>query len=222
VVLAGNSIGGFTVLSTAAKYPELVKGLVLLNVAGKFADKDEKAPVVSGSDITKELEDADVDDLAPAQQEPEGMMEWLTAPVKQAAQRGMLMFAFYQARLPMRIKSVLQQVYIDKTNVDDYLVNSISQPAYGPNAAEVYYRLVTQVMLGPGATTVDRLLSRLKIPLLLLWGDLDPWMGPSKAARIQELYPKTDRVSLQSGHCPHDESPAEANKALLDWMAKLE
>jgi pimeloyl-ACP methyl ester carboxylesterase len=49
------SIGGFTVLSTAAKYPELVKGLVLLNVAGKFADKDEKAPVVSGSDITKEV-----------------------------------------------------------------------------------------------------------------------------------------------------------------------
>lgn len=42
-------------LSTAAKYPELVKGLVLLNVAGKFADKDEKAPVVSGSDITKEV-----------------------------------------------------------------------------------------------------------------------------------------------------------------------
>jgi pimeloyl-ACP methyl ester carboxylesterase len=46
------SIGGFTVLSTAAKYPELVKGLVLLNVAGNFTDKDKKASVVSGSDIT--------------------------------------------------------------------------------------------------------------------------------------------------------------------------
>lgn len=76
-------------------------------------------------------------------------------------------------------------------------------------------------MLGPGATTIDKLLTRLSMPLLLLWGDLDPWMGPSKAARIQELYPKADRVSLQSGHCPHDESPAETNKALLEWMAKL-
>lgn len=39
-------------------------------------------------------------------------------------------------------RSFVLQVYIDKTNVDDYLVNSISQPAYGPNAAEVYYRWV--------------------------------------------------------------------------------
>jgi hypothetical protein len=67
-------------------------------------------PIPNCNTRCPQLEDADVDDLAPAQQEPEGMMEWLTAPVKQAAQRGMLMFAFYQARLPMRIKSVLQQV----------------------------------------------------------------------------------------------------------------
>lgn len=53
----GCSIGGFTVLSTAAKYPELVKGLVLLNVAGKFADKDEKPLVVAGSEVAKEVRD---------------------------------------------------------------------------------------------------------------------------------------------------------------------
>jgi pimeloyl-ACP methyl ester carboxylesterase len=34
VVLVGNSIGGFISASVAADYPDLVKGLVLVNSAG--------------------------------------------------------------------------------------------------------------------------------------------------------------------------------------------
>ena len=34
------------------------------------------------------------------------------------------------------------QVYIDSTNVDDYLLESITRPAADPNAGEVYYRYV--------------------------------------------------------------------------------
>lgn len=37
------------------------------------------------------------------------------------------------------------QVYIDSTNVDDYLVESISKPATDPNAGEVYYRYKTPI-----------------------------------------------------------------------------
>jgi len=32
------------------------------------------------------------------------------------------------------------QVYINSSNVDDYLVESITRPAQDPNAGEVYYR----------------------------------------------------------------------------------
>jgi hypothetical protein len=77
---------------------------------GSSFQSREMVAIPDGNSRCPQLENADVDDLASAEQQPEGMMEWLTAPVKQAAQRGMLMFAFYQARLPMRIKSVLQQV----------------------------------------------------------------------------------------------------------------
>lgn len=34
------------------------------------------------------------------------------------------------------------QVYINTSNVDDYLVESISKPATDPNAGEVYYRYI--------------------------------------------------------------------------------
>jgi len=42
---------------------------------------------------------------------------------------------------------VFSQVYINSSNVDDYLVESISRPAQDPNAGEVYYRYMTMSML---------------------------------------------------------------------------
>lgn len=35
-----------------------------------------------------------------------------------------------------------KQVYINKSNVDDYLIESITRPAADPNAGEVYYRYI--------------------------------------------------------------------------------
>lgn len=83
------------------------------------------------------------------------------------------------------------------------------------------HRLMTRFMLNQSKYTLDGVLSELSCPLLLLWGDLDPWVGPAKANRIKEFYPKTSLVNLKAGHCPHDEVPELANKALLDWLSGL-
>jgi hypothetical protein len=42
-----------------------------------------------------------------------------------------------------------------------------------------------------------------------------------QADRIQQLYPEAERVGLQSGHCPHDDTPEEANEALLAWLGRV-
>jgi len=39
------------------------------------------------------------------------------------------------------------QVYKNSSNVDDYLVESITRPAQDPNAGEVYYRCMTASVL---------------------------------------------------------------------------
>ena len=77
-------------------------------------------------------------------------------------------------------------------------------------------------MRGP-PVTVDRLLAALPpaFPLLLLWGARDPWIVPSRADKIQALFPSAARVNLESGHCPHDDTPAEASAALADWLHGL-
>lgn len=42
-----------------------------------------------------------------------------------------------------------------------------------------------------------------------------------QAQKIINLYPSAVKVGLNSGHCPHDDTPAEANAALLNWLSGL-
>lgn len=83
----------------------------------------------------------------------------------------------------------------------------------------VLRRLMTRFMTNQTKYTLDSVLSNMSCPLLLVWGDLDPWVGPAKATRIKEFYPNTTLVNLQAGHCPHDEVPELVNRALLDWLS---
>ncbi|CAI0462065.1 unnamed protein product [Linum tenue] len=198
-VLVGNSLGGFTALVSAVGLPEQVVGLVLLNSAGQFGNPNAEANKTEESVLQK----------------------YVSKPVKDIFQRVVLGFLFWQAKQPARVESVLKSVYINKSNVDDYLVESITRPTADPNAGEVYYRLMTRFMLNQSSYTLDSALSNLKCPLLLLWGELDPWVGPAKANRIKEFYPNTTLVNLQAGHCPHDEVPELFNQALIEWLSSL-
>ncbi|PIN15781.1 putative hydrolase/acyltransferase (alpha/beta hydrolase superfamily) [Handroanthus impetiginosus] len=198
-VLVGNSLGGFTALVSAASLQEQVKGVVLLNTAGQFGDAS----------------------TATAESEEKVLQKFVLKPLKEIFQRIVLGFLFWQAKQPARIESVLKSVYINAANVDDYLINSITRPADDPNAGEVYYRLMTRFISNQRKYTLDSVLGQLSCPLLLVWGDLDPWVGPAKALRIKEFYQNTSLVSLQAGHCPHDEVPELVNKALLDWLSTI-
>ena len=42
-MVAGNSLGGYASLATAVQYPETVKGVVLLNAAGRFEEVKAEA-----------------------------------------------------------------------------------------------------------------------------------------------------------------------------------
>ena len=65
-------------------------------------------------------------------------------------------------------------------------------------------------------------LTAAKIPLSLVWGESDPWIRPAAADKIQSLKPDTQRVSIDAGHCPHDEAPEAVNKALSAFMAGID
>lgn len=196
VVLVGNSLGGYNALATAARQPDLVRGVVLLNAAGRFEEgPQEDSPTGAEPSVWSKLVDS----------------------VGTAVKRAVVFASFVFTKQPARIQQVLRQVYVSPANIDDELVRSISLPAQDPNAAEVFYRVITA-----RGEAMNRLLDKLdNMPLFLLWGEKDPWCVPARATQIQRYYPAAQRVDLYSGHCPHDDSPELVNKELLAWVSQL-
>lgn len=88
------SLGGFTTLFAATEAPELVRGVVLLNSAGQFADPDKPASA------------------APAEGGEEGnpLSRFIVRPLKEAFQRVVLGFLFWQSKQPARVEKVLKSV----------------------------------------------------------------------------------------------------------------
>jgi len=193
-VLVGNSLGGFSALAAGVALGEQAAGVVLLNAAGPFSD--EQAPPKGWGAITRQTVGGAL----------------LKSPVLQR-------LLFENLRRPATIRRTLNQVYVDKTNVDEALVEAIRRPSLDPGAFGVF-RTVFDI---PRGQPLDELFAQLACPLLLLWGIRDPWINAvGRRAAFQRHAPAgTTEVVLEAGHCPHDEVPDQVNAALLDWIARL-
>ena len=193
-LLVGNSLGGFSALAAGAALGDQAAGVVLLNAAGPFSD--EQTPPKGWGAITRQT-------IAGA---------LLKSPVLQR-------LLFENLRRPATIRRTLNQVYLDKTNVDEALVEAIRRPSLDPGAFGVF-RTVFDI---PRGQPLDELFAQLTCPLLLLWGIRDPWINAvGRRAAFQRHAPAgTREVVLEAGHCPHDEVPDQVNAALLDWIAGL-
>ncbi len=202
-VLVGNSLGGYAALaagaalssvSDPAEGPSLAAGVVLLNAAGPFSE-DQAEPSGWGAIARRTFGRA-----------------IFASPVVQR-------LLFENLRRPATVRRTLERVYIDRTNVDDALVESILRPSRDPGAFGVF-RTVFDI---PRGEPLDALFSRLCAPLLLLWGLRDPWMNAEgrRASFARHAPPQTREVLLDAGHCPHDEVPERVNAALLEWLLTL-
>jgi pimeloyl-ACP methyl ester carboxylesterase len=171
----------------------LAAGVALLNAAGPFSGEG-KEPQGWGAIARRTIGSA-----------------LLKSPVLQR-------LLFENLRRPATIRRTLNQVYIDKTNVDEALVEAIRLPSLDPGAFGVF-RTVFDI---PSGQPLDELFAALEAPLLLLWGIRDPWINAAgRRAQFQRHAPTATEVVLEAGHCPHDEVPELVNRALLDWMAGL-
>ena len=195
-VIAGNSLGGFAALAAGAALGDHAAGVVLLNAAGPFSDEQSATPEGWGAIARRTIGTA-----------------LLKSPVLQR-------LLFENLRRPATIRRTLNQVYIDKTNVDDWLVESIRRPSLDPGAFGVF-RTVFDI---PRGQPLDELFAGLSSPLLLLWGIRDPWINAAgRRSSFQRHAPEaTTEVVLEAGHCPHDEVPEQVNAALVSWLESLE
>ena len=194
-VLVGNSLGGYAALAAGAALGSGSAGVVLINAAGPF--RQEQAPPVGWGAIARRTVGSAL----------------LRSPVLQR-------LLFENMRRPSTVRRTLNQVYVDRTNVDEELVQAILRPSRDPGAFGVF-RTVFDI---PSGEPLDDLFAALVAPLLLVWGIRDPWIDAAgRRAAFQRHSPAgTTEVVLEAGHCPHDEVPERVNAALLEWLEGLE
>lgn len=190
-VLVGNSLGGYASLCVAAHYPDAVAGVILLNSAGPFSSNQPAAPVNPFRTAVNQT-------LRTILLQP--FPSWLL---------------FQYVRQRSVIRKTLQKVYLDHTAITDDLIEAIRRPADDPGAVTVF----AAVFKAQQGATVDTLLASMTAPLLLLWGEADPWMDCRlRSEQFRRHYDSVQEAFLQAGHCPHDEVPQQVNPLVRDWV----
>lgn len=194
-VFVGNSIGGLLTLMMLTQYPEISKGGVLINCAGGLNHRPEELQFPLSV-----------------------IMGTFTQLV---ATPGLGKFVFNQVRRKSRIRNTLKQVYCDRAAITDELVELLYQPSCDPGAQKVF----ASVLTAPAGPKPKDLLPQVQCPLLVLWGEDDPWTPISGAKIYQDLSESNSQVEFypipQAGHCAHDEKPEAVNQFMINWLSRV-
>ncbi len=192
-VYIGNSIGGLLALMVLADYPETARAGVLLNCAGSLNHRPEDLP-------------------RPLRLVMGTFSRAVGSPIL-----GPLIFS--QVRQRFRIRGALKQVYGNRAAITPELVELPHRPSCDLRAQKVF----ASILSAPPGPRPGELLTRISQPLLVLWGETDPWTPIKGATLYQELAadPQRDltfQAIAETGHCPHDERPGEVNRLILEWL----
>lgn len=192
-VFIGNSIGALLSLMVVTNYPEIAAGGVLINCAGGLNHRPEELNL-------------------PLRLVMGAFTRLVNSPTFGP-------FLFNRIRQKNRIRSTLRQVYCDSDAITEELVELIYQPACDPGAQKVF----ASVLTAPPGPAPSELLPKLQSPLLILWGEEDPWTPISGATIFQKQIHQGKEVKFvgipKAGHCPHDENPESVNSLILDWLS---
>lgn len=195
-VWVGNSIGALLALMLSAAAPDRTAATVLLNCAGGLNHRPEE--------------------LNPVLRVVMGTF------ARVVNTPGIGRFMFDQIRQKHRIRGTLQQVYGNRSAITPELVDLL----HNPSGDEGAYETFASILAAPPGPKPESLLPSVTGPLLVLWGETDPWT-PIRGAEIYRQLAETDpdRVAFlpipQTGHCPHDERPDIVNPAIAQWLAQV-
>jgi pimeloyl-ACP methyl ester carboxylesterase len=188
MIVGGNSIGALLSLMLLAHYPEMTAGGIVLNVAGGLNHRPEE--------FNWPLKT---------------IMGFFTSLVQNPIIGPIL---FNQIRQKHRIRNTLRQVYGNPATITDELVEIIYEPACDRKAQKVF----ASILSAPPGPRLGELLPYIHQPLLVLWGEADPWTPIQGARAFKELENAKVIPIAGAGHCPHDERPDLVNPLMIDWL----
>lgn len=201
VYLVGNSLGGFVALYFAACYPELVKGVTLLNATPfwGFLPSRERSPRLSR------------------------LFPWAGTFPLPSSLRKFIEIIWQKISDPRSVTEILKQVYTDHTTKVDEVYSRIIETTRHPAAAASF----ASIIFAPqGQLSFEEALNRCrmnKTPICLMYGKDDPWVRPVWGLQVKRRVPDAPYYEISpAGHCPHDEVPEVVNFLLRGWIQSLE
>jgi len=204
VVLVGNSIGSLICLAVAASHPEMVCGIVMLNLP-------DSSVLENPEWVSRSLSL-----LNPIAKPALSAVKWLlTLPP-------IFNTVFWLIRQPAVLRVWAKQAYATPTAITDELIEIFSSPAYERGAAKTLRAMVNGKTRSGVSYAAKDVLPRLQIPMLLFWGLKDKMVPPKLARLFLKYNPKLKLIEIEdAGHCPHDEHPERVNREILAWLKMI-
>ncbi|GAV71875.1 Abhydrolase_6 domain-containing protein [Cephalotus follicularis] len=115
------------------------------------------------------------------------------------------------------VRSILCQCYHDTSQVTEELVQKILLPGLQPGAVDVFLEFICYSE-GP---LPEELLPQVKCPVLIAWGDKDPWEPIDLGRAYGNFDNVEDFIVLPNvGHCPQDEAPHLVNPLIESFVMR--
>ena len=191
-VLVGNSIGSVLSLTAAATHPEMARGVVMISLPDT-SNSEESIPAAIRPLVSR-------------------FKTALTSPL-------LLQPLFHLVRQPWIVKRWAGLAYACKEAITDELLEILTAPARDLGSAKAFCAIL-KAMLNPRfSPCVRSILTNLKIPSLLLWGQQDRMIPLELAHRFLGYSSTLQLIEVENaGHCAHDERPERVNQELLSWI----
>lgn len=194
--LIGNSIGSLTALAAAVELgEERVRGVALMNCAGGLVSFRYSELNPFQSFLLQIFNTV--------------LFNRFTGP-----------YLFENFRKQTTVARVLEQVYIDKNAISEDLLEILCEPSMDEGACDVFLAILNA---DAGPAPEELLVMLTWCPMLVLWGENDPWTplneGFHPGARFPDYHPGIDlKVIRNAGHCIHDECPDAVNELLVPFL----
>ena len=190
IVLVGHSLGGAVALAAAATYPEMVGRLILLTVPPSARE--------SASSTLQSLgESVETIFASPLILRP--------------------LFQLFKRRA--FIRNGLKLAYANSEMITEDLVTQFATPPQDRGAYGVLSRLIKAKNKRGYTPNVQATLSKLEIPILMIWGQEDRVISIKLGRQLATLNSQLKFVEIEkAGHCAYDECPEQVNRAIVNFL----
>jgi len=203
-VLVGNSIGSQVAMYVASEQPDLVKGVCLLNCVGGMNQRG----------LYK-------DSLQVALMRP--VFELLEFLLKKRSIASWLFTRFSSRDRVEQLLKMKGTPYANPDAVHSELVDIFVEPSLDTGAVDVFVGVFT----GDPGPRPEAMLEKIDCPVLVAWGEADPWTPLDGAIGrfFQRQAAQRDNLELvalpDTGHSPQDDRPELVAAAMRPWLLQI-